>query len=53
MTPTDEARFIELWNQGASYADIAQCLGILRGTAGSRALTAEPWQAEATPGRTW
>jgi hypothetical protein len=39
MTPADEARFIVLWQQGASYAVIAQALGCALGTVGSRAHT--------------
>lgn len=39
MTPTDEARFIQLWTEGASYADIAQAMGLKAGTVGSRAST--------------
>ena len=27
MTPTDEARFLQLWQEGASYAVIAEALG--------------------------
>jgi DNA-binding IclR family transcriptional regulator len=37
MTPTDEARFIALWNEGLETAAIAQRLGIPRGTVQSRA----------------
>jgi Winged helix-turn-helix DNA-binding len=37
MTPDEEALFIELWQHGASYADIAQALGIPSGTVSSRA----------------
>jgi transposase len=37
MTSTEEARFIALWQQGASYREIAQVLGIPVGTVGSRA----------------
>jgi DNA-binding transcriptional MocR family regulator len=37
MTPTEEARFIALWQQGASYAALAQALGIPAGTVSSRA----------------
>ena len=37
MTPTEEARFIALWNAGTETAAIAQALGIPRGTVGSRA----------------
>jgi hypothetical protein len=37
MTPTDEAAFIQLWQQGASYTAIAQALGLKLGTVGSRA----------------
>jgi hypothetical protein len=27
VTPADEARFIDLWTQGASYRELAQALG--------------------------
>jgi DNA-binding transcriptional MocR family regulator len=37
MTPADEARFIQLWQQGASYAAIAQALGCPQGAVSSRA----------------
>jgi DNA-directed RNA polymerase specialized sigma24 family protein len=37
MTPAEEAQFIQLWQQGASYATIAQALGIPAGTVSSRA----------------
>jgi hypothetical protein len=37
MTPAEEARFIALWQQGASYRDLAQALGCALGTVGSRA----------------
>jgi hypothetical protein len=37
MTPADEATFIELWNQGLELAEMAQRLGIPRGTVSSRA----------------
>jgi hypothetical protein len=37
MTPTDEARFIALWQQGLDTAAIARQLGIPRGTVFSRA----------------
>ena len=37
MTPDEEARFITLWQQGASQAAIAQALGIPVGTVKSRA----------------
>jgi hypothetical protein len=37
MTPDEKAHFIELWQQGASYCDIAQALGCALGTVGSRA----------------
>jgi hypothetical protein len=37
MTPTDEATFIQLWQQGATYTVIARALGIPGGTVGSRA----------------
>jgi hypothetical protein len=36
MTGTDEARFIQLWQQGASYKAIAQALGCPIGTVASR-----------------
>ena len=39
MTPTDEALFIQLWQQGRDTAEIGQQLGIPRGTVGSRAAT--------------
>jgi DNA-binding IclR family transcriptional regulator len=39
MTPTDETRFIQLWNQGHDTATIGQSLGIPRGTVSSRAST--------------
>jgi DNA-binding transcriptional MocR family regulator len=39
VTPADEATFIVLWSQGASYAAIAQALGIPMGTVSSRAAT--------------
>jgi DNA-directed RNA polymerase specialized sigma24 family protein len=43
MNPTEEATFIDLWQQGASYQVIAQALGCALGTVGSRAaaLTAQ------------
>jgi hypothetical protein len=37
MTPTEEAQFIALWQQGLETAAIAQSLGIPRGTVSSRA----------------
>jgi DNA-binding transcriptional MocR family regulator len=37
MTPAEEARFIQLWQAGASYREIAQALGCALGTVGSRA----------------
>ena len=37
MTPDDEARFIALWQQSLETTAIAPALGILRGTAASRA----------------
>jgi DNA-directed RNA polymerase specialized sigma24 family protein len=37
MTPTDEAQFIQLWQEGASYRVIAQALGCPLGTVASRA----------------
>jgi hypothetical protein len=37
MTPAEEATFIQLWQQGASYAVIARALLIPGGTVGSRA----------------
>jgi DNA-binding IclR family transcriptional regulator len=39
MTPTDEARFIALWQAGTETAAIAQQLGIPPGTVSSRAYT--------------
>jgi hypothetical protein len=39
MTPTEEVRFIELWQQGLESAEIARQLGIPRGTVSSRAAT--------------
>jgi hypothetical protein len=36
MTPTDEAHFIALWQQGASYRELAQALGRPLGTVASR-----------------
>jgi hypothetical protein len=43
MTPAEEARFIALWQQGASYKAIAAALGCPLGTVASRsaALTAQ------------
>jgi DNA-directed RNA polymerase specialized sigma24 family protein len=37
MTPAEEARFIALWTQEASYRELAQALGCALGTVGSRA----------------
>jgi DNA-binding transcriptional MocR family regulator len=37
MTPAEEARFIELWQQGASYRELAAALGCPLGTVSSRA----------------
>jgi DNA-binding transcriptional MocR family regulator len=36
MTAADEAQFIQLWQQGASYQAIAQALGCPLGTVASR-----------------
>jgi len=36
MTPADEATFIQLWEQGASYKAIAQALRCPLGTVASR-----------------
>jgi hypothetical protein len=36
MTPADEAQFIALWQQGASYRAIAQALRCPLGTVASR-----------------
>jgi hypothetical protein len=36
MTPADEAHFITLWNEGASYRELAQALGCPLGTVASR-----------------
>jgi DNA-binding transcriptional MocR family regulator len=41
MTPAEEARFITLWQQGASYRALAQALGCALGTVGSRAAALE------------
>jgi DNA-directed RNA polymerase specialized sigma24 family protein len=48
MIPTDEARFIELWQQGASYRDIAQALDCPLGTVASR-VAALVAQGKVTP----
>jgi len=37
MTPAEEARFCQLWEEGLTTAAIAQRLGIPEGTARSRA----------------
>jgi hypothetical protein len=37
MIPADEARFIALWSQGASYRALAQALGCALGTVATRA----------------
>ena len=39
MTPAEEARFIELWQQGASYRELAEAFGCALGTVASRAAT--------------
>jgi hypothetical protein len=39
MTPADEARFINLWQEGLTTDAIAEALGIPQGTARSRAYT--------------
>jgi DNA-directed RNA polymerase specialized sigma24 family protein len=36
MTPADEATFIQLWQQGASYRELAAALGGPLGTVASR-----------------
>jgi hypothetical protein len=36
MIPAEEAEFIRLWQEGASYNVIAQALGCLPGTVASR-----------------
>jgi DNA-directed RNA polymerase specialized sigma24 family protein len=36
MTPDEEARFIQLWQEGASYKAIAQAMGCALGTVASR-----------------
>jgi len=36
MTPADEAQFIQLWEQGASYKAIAQAMSCALGTVASR-----------------
>jgi len=48
MTPTEEARFIELWNAGTPTAEIAVRLDIPEGTARSRAYTLQQ-QGKITP----
>jgi hypothetical protein len=35
MTPAEEAHFVELWQQGASYRQIAQAVGCGLGTMGT------------------
>jgi transposase len=42
MTPTDEATFIALWQQGASQQELAQRLGVPVGTVKSRASALAP-----------
>jgi DNA-directed RNA polymerase specialized sigma24 family protein len=37
MTPAEEAEFITLWQQGASYRELAAALGCPLGTVASRA----------------
>jgi DNA-directed RNA polymerase specialized sigma24 family protein len=37
MTPADEATFITLWQQGASYRELAAALGCALGTVAWRA----------------
>jgi hypothetical protein len=37
MTPADEAEFIRLWQEGASYKAIAQAMSYALGTVASRA----------------
>jgi DNA-directed RNA polymerase specialized sigma24 family protein len=37
MTPSDEATFITLWQQGVSYRELAVALHCALGTVGSRA----------------
>jgi DNA-directed RNA polymerase specialized sigma24 family protein len=44
MTPTDEARFIQLWQEGASYRDIAQALGCPLGPGRRAYLLGTRWQ---------
>jgi hypothetical protein len=39
VTSADEARFIQLWQQGVDSATIGQSLGIPHGTVSSRAAT--------------
>jgi DNA-directed RNA polymerase specialized sigma24 family protein len=39
MPPSEEARFIALWQEGLTTDAIAEALGILQGTARSRAYT--------------
>ena len=37
MTPAEEARFLDLWRQGLSYAEIGRRTGVPEGTAKTRA----------------
>jgi DNA-binding transcriptional MocR family regulator len=48
MTPADEATFIALWQQDASYRELAAALGCPLGTVGSRA-SALAAQGKITP----
>ena len=52
MTPTEEARFIALWNAGTEAAAIAQQLGIPRGTVFSRTHPRPPGQ-DSAPAQGW
>jgi transposase len=52
MTPAEEARFIQLWQEGTETAAIAQALGIPVGTVKSRAHTlARQGKQQARPRR--
>jgi hypothetical protein len=41
MTPAEEARFIQLWEQGATYRELAAAFGCPLGAVGSRAAALE------------
>jgi DNA-directed RNA polymerase specialized sigma24 family protein len=48
MTPEAEARFIALWQTGATQAQIAAALGIPQGTVTSRSTRSGPGGPAAT-----